>query len=58
MSRSKYGAKKVTVDGITFDSKKEANRWCELRLMERAGVITGLERQVKFVLIPSQCEKV
>lgn len=58
MSRSKYGAKKVTVDGITFDSKKEANRWCELRLMERAGVITGLERQVKFVLIPSQREKV
>lgn len=58
MSRSKYGAKKVTVDGITFDSKKEANRWCELWLMERAGVITGLERQVKFVLIPSQCEKV
>lgn len=58
MSRSKYGAKKVTVDGITFDSKKEANRWCELRLMERAGVITGLERQLKFVLIPSQFEKV
>ena len=57
MSRSKYGAKKVTVDGITFDSKKEANRWCELRLMERAGVITGLERQVKFVLIPAQYER-
>ena len=52
--RSKYRSKKVTVNGITFDSKKEANRYQELLLLERAGQIRGLERQVKFELIPSQ----
>ena len=51
---NKYHAKKVTVDGITFDSQKEARRWCELRLLERAGQIGNLRRQVKYVLIPSQ----
>ena len=54
MSRSKYHAKKITVDGQTFDSKKEAARWMELRLLEKAGKITTLRRQVKFVLIPAQ----
>lgn len=49
--RNKYGAKKVTVDGIVFDSKLEAARWGELRLLERAGKITGLERQVRVDLI-------
>lgn len=52
--RSKYGAKKATVNGITFDSKKEANRYMELALLERGGKISNLERQVKFELIPSQ----
>lgn len=52
--RSKYKAKKVTVNGITFDSKKEAARYRELSLLERAGKITELQRQVKFELIPSQ----
>lgn len=51
---SKYGSKKITVDGMTFDSRKEYMRWCELSLLERAGTITRLERQVKFELIPSQ----
>lgn len=50
----KYYNKKVVADGITFDSKKEYRRWCELKLMERAGEISDLQRQVKFVLIPSQ----
>ena len=50
----KYYNKKTTVDGITFDSKKEAHRWWELKLMERAGEITELNRQQKFILIPSQ----
>ena len=54
----KYHNKKITVDGETFDSKKEYKRWCELRLAERAGEITELRRQVKYVLIPSQREKV
>lgn len=52
--RSKYKAKKVTVNGITFDSQKEYRRFCELSLLERAGKITELQRQVKFELIPSQ----
>ena len=51
---SKYYSKKVTVDGVTFDSRKEYKRFCELSLLEKAGVITELQRQVKFVLIQSQ----
>lgn len=51
---TKYNNKKITVDGQIFDSKKEANRYKELRLLEKAGVIKNLSRQVKFVLIPSQ----
>ena len=51
---SKYYNQKITVDGITFDSKKEYRRFLDLCLMERAGEIDNLERQVKFELIPSQ----
>lgn len=51
---SKYGSRKITADGMTFDSRKEYFRWHELSLLERAGVITDLERQVRFELIPSQ----
>lgn len=50
----KYGNKKTEVDGLVFDSSKEANRWAELKLMQTAGVISKLERQVPFELIPSQ----
>lgn len=50
----KYGNVKVTVDGHTFDSKKEYNRYCELKLMERAGLIHNLELQKKYELIPKQ----
>lgn len=53
-SRSKYYAKKVTRNGITYDSKKECQRHSELLLLERAGVIQGLQTQVKYELIPSQ----
>lgn len=52
--RSKYHSRKTTVDGIEFDSQKEARRFRELSLLERAGQITDLQRQVKFELIPSQ----
>lgn len=52
--QNKYHNKKVRVDGITFDSVREARRWQELKLMERAGEIRGLKRQVDFELIPSQ----
>ena len=51
---AKYGNLRTTVDGITFDSRKEAKRWAELKLLERAHVITDLQRQVTFVLIPKQ----
>lgn len=45
-----------TADGIVHDSVKEARRWDELKMLERAGVIKDLERQVRFELIPSQRE--
>lgn len=52
---SKYHNRKVkTYDGNVHDSRKEAVRWMQLKLLERAGQITELKRQVKFVLIPSQ----
>ena len=52
----KYGSKKVRVDGIVFDSKREANRYCELKLLQRAGKIKNLELQKVFELIPTQRE--
>lgn len=52
---NKYGARKVKApDGQVFDSVKEFHRWGCLRLLERAGRISGLQRQVKFELIPKQ----
>lgn len=51
---SKYHSHKIKAEGLTFDSRKEYARWKELRLMERAGAIKDLRRQVKFVLIPAQ----
>jgi len=50
-TRNKYGAKKTQVGEVTFDSKKEAQRYMELQLLERAGEITDLRRQVKIDLI-------
>lgn len=54
---SKYNSRKTSYNGELFDSKKEARRYAELVLMERAGVITDLRRQVKFELIPAQYEE-
>ncbi len=48
MRRHKYNATKVTIDGHTFDSKKEAKRYGELKLLEMAGEISNLELQPKF----------
>ena len=53
---SKYGNKKVVVNGILFDSRKEARRYKELFLLEKAGAISDLRLQEKFVLIPAQYE--
>lgn len=52
--RRKYGNKKIRVGGLVFDSKKEYRRWRELGLLERAGEITNLRRQVEYLLIPEQ----
>lgn len=53
---NKYKNKKVTIDGKTFDSKKEANRYFNLKLLEKGGAIKNLQTQVKYVLIPAQYE--
>lgn len=53
MAYNKYKNKKVKVDGHTFHSMREARRYKELKLMERAGVIKDLELQPKFELIPT-----
>ena len=53
--QSKYRNKKVVVPGIgTFDSTKEYNHFCELRALERLGVITGLKRQVRYEILGLQ----
>ena len=49
---SKYGSRKTIVDGISFDSKREANRYCELKLLEKCGKIKDLKLQHKFELQP------
>ena len=51
---SKFFSKKVKVDGTTFDSKKEYQRWLELVEMQKKGDINDLQRQVRFVLLPKQ----
>lgn len=53
---AKYGNRKVVVDGIEFDSQKEACRYMELKLLQRAGQIEQLELQKEFELIPAQYE--
>ncbi|MBQ9269692.1 MAG: DUF1064 domain-containing protein [Oscillospiraceae bacterium] len=50
-TKSKYKNQKTEVDGIPFDSKKEARRFLELRGMERCGAIYDLRLQVNFTLI-------
>lgn len=53
---NKYNAKKVSVDGIEFDSKKEARRYQELLMLQKAGEIYMLERQKTYELLPAQRE--
>ena len=52
----KYHSKKTVIDGITFDSKKEAERYSELKRLERCGAISNLELQKVYELIPAQYE--
>lgn len=51
-----YNVKTKTTDGLIFDSTKEAHRWEQLLLLQRAGKITELRRQVVYELIPAQYE--
>ena len=54
---NKYHNHRVELQGEVFDSKKEATRWLELKALEKAGKISGLQRQKKFELIPAQYEE-
>jgi hypothetical protein len=54
--KNKYSNIKTCVNGISFDSRKEARRYSELLLLQRAGAIRDLELQKKYVLIPAQYE--
>jgi len=49
--RNKYGAHRVELDGIWFDSQREAARYAELRLMEQASLITDLQVHPAFPLM-------
>lgn len=51
LKQHKYRAKAVEIDGIRFASQKEAKRWAELVLLEKAGQIRELKRQVSFDLV-------
>jgi hypothetical protein len=50
-ARNKYGATKTQVGDIKFDSKREAQRWMELQLLQRGGEISNLRRQIRVELI-------
>ena len=50
----KYHNKKCSYDGLTFDSKHERDRYCELKLLLKAGKISGRRCQVPFRLVPEQ----
>ena len=54
MTKRKFNNKKITINGITFDSKKEASRYLGLIKLQEKGVIHDLKTQVKFELIPKQ----
>lgn len=54
--RTKYNAKKTKIDGITFDSKAEANFYCQLKLLLKSGKISGFCRQARFVVIAGDDE--
>lgn len=56
MRKTKLGNQKCSYDGMTFASKRERDRYCELKLLARAGKISDLRCQVEFLLIPEHRE--
>ncbi len=57
-NNTKLNNRSVVIDGITFQSIREGNRYCELKLLQRAGKISDLELQKRYELIPAQYETV
>ncbi len=55
---NKLGNRSITIDGIKFDSIRESDRYCELKLLQRAGKISNLELQKRYELIPAHYEVV
>lgn len=53
-ARHKYNARKVVINGITFDSKKEAERYLHLLELEKVGWIKDIRTQVEYVLFPAK----
>lgn len=51
---NKFGAERTSAGKLTFDSRREAERWQELQILEHSGRICGLRRQAPYTLIPSQ----
>lgn len=49
---NKYRNVKVNYFGMKFDSQKEANRYQELLMLQKSGIISELQRQVKFEIVP------
>jgi hypothetical protein len=49
---TKYNNKRINTEDGWFDSQREFKRWLDLKMLQRAGRISDLRRQVKFVLIP------
>ena len=54
---NKYGNRKVIIEGVVFDSKREARRYQELNMLQKSGIISDLKRQVTYELVPAQREK-
>lgn len=52
--KNKYNAQKCKINGCVYDSRKEARRYAELQILLKAGIISQLRRQVKYILIPTQ----
>lgn len=52
--RCKYNNSKIFYDGIKFDSKKEASRYAELKMLQMSGLIDKLQMQVRFEICPKR----
>ena len=58
IKQNKLNNRSIVIDGIEFQSKKEGNRYCELKLLQQSGEISNLELQKRYELIPAQYETI